>query len=130
MKKKLEGFTLLEIIIVVIVIGILATLGFIQYSKLIEKSRSAEAKRALGEISRAQVAYSEEYGVYATDFANLSVVATSSCTSTHYFSYSGDDTAATATRCSTGGKPPDTSESYTITLNYSSGEFGGSPGYY
>ncbi|MFA5115499.1 MAG: hypothetical protein WC469_05500, partial [Candidatus Omnitrophota bacterium] len=60
-----------------------------------------------------------------------SVDAPSSCTSTHYFSYDGGETAATATRCGVGtGKTPGATTVYAITLTYSTGAFGGSGGYY
>jgi len=39
-----KGFTLLELIVVIIILGILASLGFSQYIKMVEKGRSAEAR--------------------------------------------------------------------------------------
>lgn len=50
MKKKIMGFTLLELVIVIIIIGILATLGFAQFSRMIERSRGAEARSVAGSI--------------------------------------------------------------------------------
>ncbi len=45
-----KGFTLLELIVVIVIIGILATLGFAQYTRMIERSRGAEAREVLGTI--------------------------------------------------------------------------------
>jgi type IV pilus assembly protein PilE len=45
-----RGFTLLELIVVIVIIGILATLGFAQYTRMIERSRGAEARNVLGVI--------------------------------------------------------------------------------
>jgi prepilin-type N-terminal cleavage/methylation domain-containing protein len=45
-----KGFTLLELIVVIVIIGILATLGFSQYTRMIERSRGAEARQVLGAI--------------------------------------------------------------------------------
>jgi len=45
-----KGFTLLELIVVIVIIGILATLGFAQYSRMIERSRGAEGRQVLGAI--------------------------------------------------------------------------------
>ena len=42
-----KGFTLVEMIVVVIVLGILASLAGAQYSKIIERSRGSEAKQVL-----------------------------------------------------------------------------------
>jgi prepilin-type N-terminal cleavage/methylation domain-containing protein len=48
MKKK--GFTLLEVLIVVIIIGVLAAISLPQYVNTIEKARSAEALSILGTL--------------------------------------------------------------------------------
>ena len=48
-----KGFTLLELIVVIIIIGILATLGFAQYARMIERSRGAEARQVIGSIRTA-----------------------------------------------------------------------------
>ncbi|MFH0940712.1 MAG: prepilin-type N-terminal cleavage/methylation domain-containing protein [Candidatus Omnitrophota bacterium] len=45
--KIRKGFTLIEMIVVVIVLGILVSIAGVQYSKIIEKSRGAEAKQVL-----------------------------------------------------------------------------------
>ena len=45
-----RGFTLLELIVVIIILGILATLGFSQYTRMIERSRGAEARTTLGTV--------------------------------------------------------------------------------
>lgn len=50
MKRK-RGFTLLELMIVVGVIAILATIALSGYNKQVRKSRRAEAKQALSEVS-------------------------------------------------------------------------------
>ena len=45
-----SGFTLLEVLIVVIIIGILAAIALPQYSATLEKSRSGEAAANIGSI--------------------------------------------------------------------------------
>ncbi len=127
-----KGFTLLELVVVVIILGILATLGFTQYTKMVEKGRTAEAKMLLGQIRTAQAAYNQQFGSYTTVLANLSVEAPSACgaNGNHYFSYSVNATTGTATRCTVNGKTPVGATAYTLTLTYADGVFGGSAGYY
>jgi len=127
-----QGFTLLELIVVIIIIGILATLGFTQYTKMVEKGRSAEAKMILGQIRTAQAAYNQEYGANATDISLLAVgIANNTCDTAHYFSYIATGTTGTATRCAASGKTPNyIGTAYTITVSYDAGVWGGSAGYY
>lgn len=131
-----RGFTLLELVVVVIILGILATLGFTQYTKMVEKGRTAEAKMILGQLRTAEAAYNQQYGAYTSDILALAVNAEANCTqTTHYFSYSlnAGATTATATRCSTAGSgktPALGAASYTVTLTFAGGDFGGTPGYF
>lgn len=134
-RRMKSGFTLLELIVVIIIVGILATLGFTQYTKVIEQGRTAEAKAILGQLRTAQEAYNLEYGTYTTTMANLPINLTeATCDGNHYFSYNVLSTSgsATATRCASNGKTPNvaTAAQYTITVTYSSGAFSGSAGYY
>ena len=127
-----KGFTLLELIIVIIIIGVLATLGFTQYTKVVERGRIAEARAILGSLRTAQQAYYLERGFYATTLTDLAVDAPTSAATTHYFIYRASNVSATATRCSTGQacKTPLAVAAYTITLNYAGGTWGGTAGYY
>ncbi len=129
MKLRARGFTLVELIVVLIIVGILATLGFSQYTKMVEKGRTAEAKSVLGTLRTAQIAYNLENNAYTT-LANLAVSAPSACANTHYFSYSCANTGTcTANRCVAGGKTPNAAATYSITLT-AAGAWGGTAGYY
>ena len=126
-----KGFTLVELIIVIIIVGILASVGISQYTKVIEKGRAAEARMILGNLRSAEIAQMNEGGVYAV-VAGLSVGAPDgACASTHYFMYACNaaNGTCTATRCIGGGKPPQsTVGAYTKTLNID-GVWGGTAGY-
>ena len=123
-----KGFTLLELIIVIIIVGILATLGFVQYSAVIEKSRGAEARATISTL-RSQVA-AKSYEVNNSTITNaaLGIVAgmiPPTCTGTNYFSYGVDAACATtactftATRCTAAGKTPNYSGTAgTLVLTY------------
>lgn len=59
-----RSFTLLEIIIVIIIIGILATLGLVNYQLVIEKAHDQHAKSDLKLIQKAERIYRMEQQVY------------------------------------------------------------------
>ncbi|MFA4988059.1 MAG: prepilin-type N-terminal cleavage/methylation domain-containing protein [Candidatus Omnitrophota bacterium] len=124
-----RGFTLIELIVVIIIVGILASVGMTQYTKLVEKGRAAEARLILGSLRTAEIAEYQENGAYA-GVSGLGVSAPTSCASTHYFSYSCNSTTGTctATRCTTGGKTPQGGTAYTKTVDVD-GNWGGSAGY-
>lgn len=68
-----KGFTLLELMMVVIIIGILATIGIPQFTKAIDKTKGEEAKAVLGLIKTAQKMYRLDNNSYArqSDFDKL-----------------------------------------------------------
>lgn len=65
--KSPKGFTLLELILVVVVIGILATLAVPQFTGMAEKARAAEAINTIGAIKTAEDIYKLETGTYVND---------------------------------------------------------------
>ena len=73
-----KGFTLLELIIVIIVIGILASIALPRYLRVAERSRMAEGKSILGALRGAQVRYAAEHGNFTTDVDNLDTDMTTS----------------------------------------------------
>ena len=57
-----KGFTLIEILIVLIVLGILVALLLPNIKGMQERARTAEAKQTMGAIRTALMAYHMEHG--------------------------------------------------------------------
>ncbi len=68
-----SGFTLVELLIVVALIGILATIGTPTYFKMLQKSRQAEAKGYLGAIYVAETAFRAEYNFYGNHLLRMAI---------------------------------------------------------
>ncbi len=72
MNKK--GFTLIELIVVIIVIGILATFAVPQYMKAVTKAKIAKAKNALALIVKAEELYRNAKDTYINCAATSDVI--------------------------------------------------------
>src|SRR5688572_23908334 len=61
---KDRGFTLVELLIVVAIIGVLSTIGVPTFRKMVTKAKKSEAKVALGGLYTVESAFYTEYNVY------------------------------------------------------------------
>ena len=62
MKGKIEGFTLIELMVVIVIIGILAALAIPKFTDASAKAKMSEAPTTLAGYESAQLAYVAEKG--------------------------------------------------------------------
>ena len=70
-RKKFYGFSLMEVMIVVVIIGILAALAYPNLEKYLKRARQTEAKTNLSAIYTAQKIYFTLHQSYAEDINEL-----------------------------------------------------------
>lgn len=115
-----KGFTLVEGLVIVVILGILVKLAMSQYGKAVERSRISEARITLAMLAIAQADYYKENGDYG-EVAALGYGYLNGCNQTErYFSYqcgSANDGECYGTRCIGGtGKYPSYKFAYKVYL--------------
>jgi type IV pilus assembly protein PilA len=106
-KKSEKGFTLVELLVVIIIIGILAAIALPNFLSQGAKAKQTEAKQNVGLVNRVQTAYRSENNGFATSFDTLATgtLAGTLNASTANYSYtlspSADSTSITASTADT-----------------------------
>ena len=70
-RKRFHGFSLMEVMIVVVIIGILAALAYPNLEKYLKRARQTEAKTNLSAIYTAQKIYFTLHQSYTKDINEL-----------------------------------------------------------
>ena len=73
MKKNKKGFTLLELLVVVVIIGILAAIALPQYRKAVGKAELAQVISATKAVQNAQERFYLVNNTYTTQFSKLDI---------------------------------------------------------
>lgn len=125
-RRNEKGFTLVELMIVVVIIGILAAIAIPKFSNMIGKTKTAEAKTILGNIISLENTYWNTNSAYV-DFADgdncPEIGFTKPEGANVRFSYSFADSLATATEAvdTNGDGAADDSLILSVTQNKTAG---------
>lgn len=74
MRRGQKGFTLIELMIVVAIIGILAAIAIPQFASYRRRAQDSAAKSALKNLATAQENYYAEYDTYASNGSRATLV--------------------------------------------------------
>lgn len=128
-KNKKKGFTLIEIVVVVLIIGVLAAISVPAYFRIMEKSRTPEPLNTLASVAKAEQIRKLDKGeftekvqdldLHLEDFPEGNAVEGDSFESKFYSYklYGEDEKAATATR-----KTEKEDDKYELSVDYTTGE--------
>lgn len=98
--KASRGFTIVELLIVIVVIGILAAISIVSYTGIQQRSQASAAQSALAQANKKLALYLVDNGSYPLDqTAFNSLVGGSSGTA--YSNYTANNTTPTPTFCVT-----------------------------
>lgn len=71
MKRKLNAFTLAELLVVLVIIGILVLIALPNLMPLISKAKSTEAQMQLGHLYNMEKSYFYMYSKYSPDLGDI-----------------------------------------------------------
>ena len=116
MKSMQKGFTLIELMIVVAIIGILVAVSYPSYRQHVRKTNRSEAQGALLRIADLQERFYLQNNNYAPNAAALGIVNTTTENGLYNITVVGGPATFTATATAIGGAADD-ANCLTMSLN-------------
>lgn len=108
-KTSGAGFTLIELMIVVSILGIITALAYPSYTKSVQKSRRAEGQALVMDAANRQERRFADTNAYATDMTNLGYAANPAISENGHYSLSATTTNGfTLTATAIGAQAADT----------------------
>ncbi|RLC47997.1 MAG: hypothetical protein DRH57_03015 [Candidatus Cloacimonadota bacterium] len=98
-RRKKHGFSLLELLMVIMIVGIIMTIVIPMYSSKIKQERLKEAITTIAKIRQKNVEFKKENGYFAFDISQLNMQLDSK-----YFVYAVTDSTIEATTTKEFGK--------------------------
>jgi len=118
-KNRKKGFTLIELMVVVIIIGILAAVAVPIFRGQTKRAIASEGEALLGSVRTAELTYYAEHGEYlnvSNGGGEDDPLGIDARKNKYFTSYSVNGTTATTTYTDEGGKQ------YQITMNIETGD--------
>ncbi|MFV0594542.1 type IV pilin protein [Shewanella sp.] len=116
-KNRLQGFTLVEVMIAVVIVGILASIAYPSYIDYVVKSGRSEGVAAVMKVANLQEQYYLDNRAYATDMTKLGLAASPFVTEHGRYSLASSGTSSfTITATAQGSQASRDSTCATITM--------------
>ncbi len=74
LRKENKGFTIIELLIVIVVIGILAAIGFVAYGNVTKSARDSDRQADASALAKKAEEYYASNGQYPGDIATLTAM--------------------------------------------------------